>query len=157
MTHILGIGGLGYKDSAACILSDGRLVAAAAEERFSGIKHEGGFPHRAVAFCLERAGISAKQLSGVAVANNPWLPMREKVLGWYGESFFKSRTANVYNVFKDESHRLVEYLRRIEELRAKKKGPGAFWNALWLTARQAHGDDSVSDAEIEGAFATLTS
>jgi len=119
MTHILGIGGLGYKDSAAAILSDGRLVAAAAEERFSGAKHEGGFPHRAMAFCLERAGITARELSGVAVANNPWLPMREKVLQWYGESFFKSRTANVYNVFKDESHRLVEYLRTIEGLRGQ--------------------------------------
>ena len=54
---LLGLGGLGYKDSAAAILSDGRLVAAAAEERFSGNKHEGGFPHRAVRFCLERAGI----------------------------------------------------------------------------------------------------
>ncbi len=118
MTHILGIGGLGYKDSAACILSEGRLIAAAAEERFTGTKHEGGFPHHAMAFCLERAGIATRDLTGVAVANNPWIPMREKVLRWYGESFFRSRTANVYNVFKDESHRLVEYLRTLEGLRS---------------------------------------
>jgi carbamoyltransferase len=115
---ILGIGGLGYKDSAAAILADGRLVAAAAEERFSGTKHQGGFPHRAVAFCLERAGIALRDLGAVAVANNPWLPMRDKVLKWYGEEFFRSRTATVYNVFKDDSHRLIEYLKRLEELRA---------------------------------------
>jgi len=116
--RILGIGGLGYKDSAAALLADGRVVAAAAEERFSGTKHQGGFPHRAVAFCLERAGIGWKDLAAVAVADNPWLPMREKVLKWYGEEFFRSRTATVYNVFKDDSHRLIEYLKRLEELRA---------------------------------------
>ncbi|MFI5402733.1 MAG: carbamoyltransferase [Planctomycetota bacterium] len=116
---ILGIGGLGYKDSAAALLGDGQVVAASAEERFSGLKHQGGFPHRAVAFCLERAGIGWKDLAAIAVADNPWLPMREKVLKWYGEEFFRSRTATVYNVFKDDSHRLIEYLKRLEELRAQ--------------------------------------
>jgi len=117
--YILGIGGLGYKDSAAAILSEGRLVAAAAEERFSGLKHQGGFPHRAVAFCLARAGISVRDLAAVAVPNNPWLPMREKVLKWYGEEFFRSRTATVYNVFKDDTHRLIEYLKHFEDLRTQ--------------------------------------
>jgi len=115
--RILGIGGLGYKDSAAALLVDGEVVAAAAEERFSGTKHQGGFPHRAVAFCLERGGIGVRDLAAIAVADNPWLPMREKVLKWYGEEFFRSRTATVYNVFKDDSHRLIEYLKRLEELR----------------------------------------
>ncbi len=113
--YILGIGGLGYKDSSAALLDDGRLVAAVAEERFSGTKHEGGFPHRAVAWCLERAGISIREVASIAVADNPWLPMRDKVLQWYGEGFFRSRTAHVYNVFKDETHRLVEYLKTLED------------------------------------------
>lgn len=117
--RILGIGGLGYKDSAAALLEDGQVVAAAAEERFSGTKHQGGFPHRAVAFCLERGGVGLRDVAAVAVADNPWLPMREKVLKWYGEAFFRSRTATVYNVFKDDSHRLIEYLKRLEELRAQ--------------------------------------
>ncbi|MHC4820014.1 MAG: carbamoyltransferase N-terminal domain-containing protein, partial [Planctomycetota bacterium] len=116
---VLGIGGLGYKDSAAALLSDGRVVAAVAEERLSGVKHEGGFPHRAVRFCLWRAGISFKDLEAVAIANNPWLPMREKVLKWYGAGFFRSRTVTVYNVFKDDTHRLVEYLRTLEDLRTQ--------------------------------------
>ncbi len=113
--YILGIGGLGYKDSSAALLDDGRLVAAVAEERFSGAKHEGGFPHRAVRSCLERAGISMRDVASIAVADNPWLPMRDKVLQWYGEGFFRSRTAHVYNVFKDETHRLVEYLKTLED------------------------------------------
>jgi carbamoyltransferase len=117
--NILGIGGLGYKDSAAALLVDGRLVAAVAEERFSGQKHEGGFPHRAVRHCLERAGTSLREVAAVAVAANPWLPMREKVLQWYGEGFFRSRTSNVYNVFKDDAHRLIEYLKTLEDLRTQ--------------------------------------
>ena len=56
--YVLGIGGLGYKDSAAALLEDGRPVAAVAEARFTGIKHEGGWPHRGVRYCLEQAGIS---------------------------------------------------------------------------------------------------
>jgi len=114
--YVLGIGGLGYKDSSAAIVTDGRVVAAAAEERFTGAKHEGGFPHLAMRFCLERAGISSRELAAVAVADNTWLRMREKVFEWYGEDFFRSRTSNVYHVFKDETHRLVEYLKTLEDL-----------------------------------------
>ncbi|MGQ0614191.1 MAG: carbamoyltransferase family protein [Planctomycetaceae bacterium] len=112
--NVLGIGGLGYKDSSAALLSDGHVIAAAAEERFTGTKHEGGFPHEAVRFCLGRAGITHRDLEAVAVAGNPWLPMREKVMKWYGEGFLKSRTANVYRIFQDEGHRLVDYLRTLE-------------------------------------------
>ena len=114
--YVLGIGGLGYKDSAAAILDEGRVIAAAAEERFTGTKHEGGFPHRAIRYCLERAGVSLRECAHVGVANNPWLPMREKVLRWYGEDFLKSRTAKVYHIFKDESHRLVDYLKALDDL-----------------------------------------
>jgi carbamoyltransferase len=117
--YVLGIGGMGYKDSAAAILLDGRPVAAVAEERFSGIKHQGGFPHRSVQFCLERAGISLRDVAGVVIANNPWLPMRDRVLEWYGEGFLKSRTAQVYNVFKDDTHRLIEYLQSLEQIRSQ--------------------------------------
>jgi len=121
--YILGIGGLGYKDSAAAILDDGRVVAAAAEERFTGIKHQGGFPHRAVRFCLERAGISLDDLTEVAVADNPWLRAREKVFRWYGEDFFRSRTVHVYDVFKDEANQLIEYLSTLEGLRQRGAEP----------------------------------
>ncbi|MGH7162375.1 MAG: carbamoyltransferase family protein, partial [Planctomycetota bacterium] len=114
--YILGIGGLGYKDSAAALLLEGRVLAAAAEERFVGEKHAGGFPHRAVRFCLDRAGISLRECACVAVAFNPWLPMRDKVLRWYGEDFLRSRTAKVYHVFKDESHGLIDYLKTLESI-----------------------------------------
>ena len=42
-----------------------------------------------------------------------------EILKWYGEGFFRSRTSTVYNVFKDDTHRLVEYLKTLEDFRAQ--------------------------------------
>nr|HMQ23179.1 carbamoyltransferase N-terminal domain-containing protein [Planctomycetota bacterium] len=53
-THILGISAF-YHDSAACLLRDGELLAAAQEERFTRKKHDADFPTHAVKFCLETA------------------------------------------------------------------------------------------------------
>ena len=50
-THILGISAF-YHDSAACLLRDGEIVAAAQEERFTRVKHDHGFPSNAVRYCL---------------------------------------------------------------------------------------------------------
>jgi carbamoyltransferase len=59
--RILGISAY-YHDSAACLVEDGRIVAAAQEERFTRKKHDAGFPTRAVAYCLREAGIAASEL-----------------------------------------------------------------------------------------------
>jgi carbamoyltransferase len=71
-THILGVSAL-YHDSAACLLRDGELVAAAEEERFSRRKGDDRFPRAAVAYCLEAAGIEARELDGVAYYDKPVL------------------------------------------------------------------------------------
>ena len=57
-TRILGISAF-YHDSAACLVEDGRIVAAAQEERFTRKKHDPAFPVAAVAYCLREAGITA--------------------------------------------------------------------------------------------------
>ena len=69
-TRVLGISAY-YHDSAACLVEDGRIVAAAQEERFTRKKHDAGFPSRAVAYCLAEAGISAKELSLVGFYEKP--------------------------------------------------------------------------------------
>jgi carbamoyltransferase len=69
-THILGISAY-YHDSAACLVQDGRIVAAAQEERFTRKKHDAGFPARAVEYCLGEAGITAKQLDLVGFYEKP--------------------------------------------------------------------------------------
>ena len=57
-THILGISAF-YHDSAACLLRDGEIVAAAQEERFTRVKGDASFPNRAVEYCLGEGGIEA--------------------------------------------------------------------------------------------------
>jgi carbamoyltransferase len=58
LTRILGISAY-YHDSAACLLEDGRIIAAAQEERFTRKKHDFDFPRNAVRYCLTEAGLSA--------------------------------------------------------------------------------------------------
>ena len=61
-TRILGISAY-YHDSAACLVEDGRIVAAAQEERFTRRKHDASFPSHAVDYCLREAGIAASELA----------------------------------------------------------------------------------------------
>jgi carbamoyltransferase len=69
--QILGISCY-YHDAAAVLLRDGQLIAAAEEERFSRIKHDYGFPHRAIRFCLEEGGIRGTDLDYVAFFEKPF-------------------------------------------------------------------------------------
>ena len=64
MRTILGISSF-YHDSAACLVRDGEIIAAAQEERFTRIKHDAAFPKSAIAYCLKAAGITAEQLDAV--------------------------------------------------------------------------------------------
>ena len=66
--RILGISAF-YHDSAAALLVDGDIVAAAQEERFTRKKHDAGFPHQAVAFCLERGGIALSEVDQIGRAH----------------------------------------------------------------------------------------
>ena len=81
MTYILGISAY-YHDSAAALLRDGEIVAAGQEERFTRIKGDASFPKRAVAFCLEREGISVADLDFVAFYDKPLLKF-ERILDTY--------------------------------------------------------------------------
>ena len=81
MNYILGIS-CWYHDSAACLLKDGKLLAAAQEERFSRIKHDASFPSHAITWCLATAGITAKDLYAVAYYDKPFLKF-ERLLETY--------------------------------------------------------------------------
>ena len=70
MHHILGISAY-YHDAAAALLGDGRILAAAQEERFSRKKNDERFPHQAISFCCDRAGISPGQLDAVVFYDKP--------------------------------------------------------------------------------------
>ena len=68
-TYILGVSAF-YHDSAAALIKDGHIVAAAEEERFSRIKNDRRFPHFAANFCLEQGGISQHDLAAVVYYDN---------------------------------------------------------------------------------------
>ena len=70
--YILGISAF-YHDSAACILHDGSIIAAAQEERFTRKKHDHNFPINAVKYCLHEAGISADKLDYVGFYDKPFI------------------------------------------------------------------------------------
>lgn len=72
MAYVLGISAF-YHDSAACLVHDGEIVAAAEEERFSRIKHDARFPRAAVAYCLRAAGIEISDVDLVVFYEKPFL------------------------------------------------------------------------------------
>ncbi len=89
MTHILGISCF-YHDSAAALVTDGRIVAAAQEERFSRKKHDPNFPAGAVAACLREGGITAADLDYVTFFDKPFLKFErllESILQYAPASF----------------------------------------------------------------------
>jgi len=79
--HVLGISAY-YHDSAAALIKDGDIVAAAQEERFTRRKHDARFPVNAIRFCLEQAGISLSQVDRVAFYDKPFLKF-ERLLETY--------------------------------------------------------------------------
>ena len=79
--YILGISAF-YHDSAAAIIKDGYILAAAQEERFTRIKHDQNFPINAIKYCLKEAGITAQQLDYIAFYDKPFIKF-ERILETY--------------------------------------------------------------------------
>ncbi len=80
---ILGISAF-YHDSAACLVKDGEIIAAAQEERFTRKKHDSSFPSNAIQFCLKEAGIDSPQLDYISFYDKPFLKF-ERILETYLE------------------------------------------------------------------------
>src|SRR5207253_6961215 len=79
--RVLGISAF-YHDSAAALVADGRIVAAAQEERFTRKKHDSGFPEHAIGYCLEEAGIELGEVDAVVFYDKPFLKF-ERLLETY--------------------------------------------------------------------------
>lgn len=82
MAKILGISAF-YHDSAAAITIDGRVMAAAQEERFTRIKHTPDFPVNAIKYCLEEAGLSIDELDAVVFYDKPLLKFERLLQTYY--------------------------------------------------------------------------
>lgn len=81
MTRILGISAF-YHDSAAALIIDGKIIAAAQEERFTRKKHDSSYPVNAINYCLSEAGISLEQVDYIAFYDKPFLKF-ERLLETY--------------------------------------------------------------------------
>jgi carbamoyltransferase len=79
--RILGISAF-YHDSAAALVEDGRIVAAAQEERFTRKKHDASFPHNAIGYCLDAVGANLSEIDHVAFYDKPFLKF-ERLLETY--------------------------------------------------------------------------
>lgn len=104
-------------DASAALMIDGQVVAAAQEERFSGLKGDYGFPEKSVAMCLEQAGIESTQINEVVLASEKWNPVLTRikrnanfsVQDWVREqeeywkpTLLHGETVNYHDLFKDE-------------------------------------------------------
>ena len=95
MVNILGVnpsGGVCH-DSSACIVVNGKLVAAAEEERFNRMKHTTEFPINAINFCLQYAGLSIKDVHYIAI---PWLP---SALWHHYSALFRKHHRNILGLY----------------------------------------------------------
>lgn len=81
MTTILGISAL-YHDSAAALVTDGRIIAAAQEERFTRVKQDAGFPARAIEYVMAEGGVTGSQIDHVVFYEKPFLKF-ERLLDTY--------------------------------------------------------------------------
>jgi carbamoyltransferase len=121
---ILGLTTLG--DSAATLIHDGEIVAAAEEERFSRRKHHSGFPYNAMQYCLEEAGIKVADLAHIGLYWKPWV-LRHKAMqalksAMISRDMFKAR---VDRGVAQVSESYLGMLRHPQLIR-KHFGPGNF-------------------------------
>ena len=146
MTSILGISAF-YHDSAACLVRDGEIVAAAQEERFTRIKHDHNFPVHAARYCLKEAGITAEQLDYVGFYDKPLLKF-DRLLETYLDyapagfrSFLKSMP-----LWMKEKLWMPDLIRTemakangVEDERAAKKARKKFeWKLLFGDHHESH-------------------
>jgi len=118
--NILGISAY-YHDSAAAVLINGEISAAAHEERFTRKKHDKSFPVEAIKFCLNYSGLSIDELDAVVFYDKPWLKFERLLETYYVfapaglKSFLSAipvwirEKIFLKKIIKDELHRIEHY------------------------------------------------
>ncbi|MCA9478335.1 MAG: hypothetical protein KC535_04260 [Nanoarchaeota archaeon] len=111
--YILGISCY-YHDASASLIRDGRVVAAAAQERFSQKKHDASFPHDAIAFCLAQENISFDDVDHVAFYEKPLLKL-ERVISQFMDAFPRSFSSFLHSMpsWINEKTRIIRKIRKL--------------------------------------------
>lgn len=142
--RILGISAF-YHDSAAALICDGRIVAAAQEERFSRKKHDERFPRNAAKFCLETAGIKATDLDAVVFYEKPLVKF-ERLL----ETYLAFAPQGLFSFFKAMPQWLQQKLHIPREI---DKGLGGEYSGpiYFTTHHEAHAASAFYPSPFEEA------
>ena len=158
MVNILGISAF-YHDSAACLVVDGEIVAAAQEERFSRVKHDHRFPVNAARYCLKEANLNASQLDFVGFYDKPLLKF-DRLLETYLDyspsgfsSFLKSMPLWMReklwmpDLIRTELAKTAEE----DERKAKKLGKKFEWKLLFGDHHESHAASAFYPSPFEEA------
>ncbi|HNW45404.1 MAG TPA: carbamoyltransferase [Elusimicrobiales bacterium] len=149
---ILGISAF-YHDSAAAVIEDGAIIAAAQEERFTRKKHDPGFPSNAVKFCLDQSGFSLAELDAVVFYDKPLLKFERLLETYYAFAprGIRSFVAAVPVWIKEKL-----FLKRLLREELAKAGDGAAGLKLLFTSHHlAHAASAFFPSPFEEA-AVLT-
>ena len=159
MSTILGISAF-YHDSAACLVVDGEIVAAAQEERFTRVKHDHNFPLHAARYCLKEAGITAAQLDHVGFYDKPLLKFDRLLETYldYAPSGFSS-FLKAMPLWMKEKLWMPDLIRTElakangidDERRAKKEGKKFAWKLLFGGHHESHAASAFYPSPFEAA------
>ena len=159
MASILGISAF-YHDSAACLVVDGEIVAAAQEERFTRIKHDHNFPVHAVRYCLKEAGIGAEQLDQVGFYDKPLLKFDRLLETYldYAPAGFRS-FLKAMPLWMKEKLWMPDLIRtelarangEDDQRRAKKAGKKFEWKLLFGDHHESHAASAFYPSPFEEA------
>lgn len=129
---ILGISAY-YHDSSACIIQDGKIIAAAQEERFSRIKHDSSYPHQAIKYCLQEAG--NPKIDKTVFYENPILKYDrvQKNLYSFPQTYSKFKTALDAQQKRIEETKHMEYVDHHTSHAASAFYPSPFEDAVIVT------------------------
>jgi len=159
VASILGISAF-YHDSAACLVIDGEIVAAAQEERFTRVKHDYNFPVHAARYCLKEAGITAAQLDFVGFYDKPLLKFDRLLETYldYAPSGFRS-FLKAMPLWMKEKLWMPDLIRtelakangEDDERRAKKAGKKFAWKLLFGDHHESHAASAFYPSPFEEA------
>ncbi len=159
MVSILGISAF-YHDSAACLVVDGEIVAAAQEERFTRVKHDHNFPLRAARYCLKEANLDAGSLDYVGFYDKPLLKFDRLLETYldYAPSGFSSFLKSMPLWMKEKlwmpdliRTELAKTNGEEDERSAKKAGRKFEWKLLFGDHHESHAASAFYPSPFEEA------
>jgi carbamoyltransferase len=138
--YILGISCY-YHDSAAVLLKDGEIIAAAQEERFTRIKHDSAFPKNAINYCLQYEGIELDEVDFISYYEKPHLKL-ERILTVYADYFPKSIKTfhEVLSQWINKKFNIPEVIKKCLEELSGSNGVSAKWknNIIYCDHHKSH-------------------